>query len=217
MILKLVQADWRSERFLILIASIVSVLLWLTEAGRFEPQSSILATFIYGQFPFLIFFGVMELRKLTQKRRRLLAQLPVTGNSVRISSWVTYFAVIAIACLISTVMLVFYPPAPMWGWRGFAAAGALMIAGFISLAALVRIAHLASSFRRPVRYIVLFGSLLVFVILYIQWSLFFDGQGPFRVDTIVQWERLLPAAVGTAFALIVADILLDRLADDRLH
>jgi hypothetical protein len=43
------------------------------------------------------------------------------------------------------------------------------------------------------------------------------GGGPFRVDGIVQWDWLAMAALSATFVLIVADILLDRLAGNRLR
>jgi hypothetical protein len=110
MIIKLLQTELRSERFLILLAAIASALMWLSETAlRSDDTSATFATLLYGQLPFPILFAFIAARKLTQKRERLLAQLPVTGMPVRISSWLSYLVVIAIACLITAVMLAVYP------------------------------------------------------------------------------------------------------------
>jgi hypothetical protein len=216
MMLKLVQADLRSNQVLILVAALVSPLLWLGEAGRSVPGSSTLDVLIYGQFPFLILFAVLEMRRLAQKRRRLCAQLPVTATTVRISSWLSYLVIIAIASLISAVILIFYPPVPQWGWSGFVAAGALLSASFLSLAALLRIFWLGMFMRSPAKFIVWVAVVLIWLLLNRQWGLIFNGEGPFRVDTVIQWEPLLAVVIGAAFALVLADILLDRLTDNHL-
>lgn len=227
MILKLLRTELRSESLLILLASIVSVLMWLSEtAARNGDQSATLATLIFGQFPFPILIGVIAVRKQIQKRGRLLAQLPVTGIAIRISSWLSYFVVIGIACVISAVILALYPITPRpggfasalpnTGWANVAAVGALMVAAFITVAALVRTFHLGLSVRRTAQYFVFPAWVIVILLLRKLWLSFFDPAGPFRIGGILQWDMLLPMALGSAFALIVADILLDRLVDNRL-
>lgn len=216
MILKLVQADLRADRVLILVAAVVSVLLWQGEVGRFEPGASTLGTFIYGQFPFLILVAITELRKLIQKRRRLLAQLPLTATAIGVSRWLTLLAVIAIACLISAVMLALFPPESRWGWSGFAGAGVLLIAGFLCLAAMMRIFWLAFAMRMPANLIVGLVDIWLYVFLWEQAMTFVQGGGPFRVGSVIQWQQALLAAAGTAFLLMAADVLLDRLTDNHL-
>lgn len=67
------------------------------------------------------------------------------------------------------------------------------------------------------RYIIWPAVVLVCLLLNQQWGLLFNGEGPFRVDGIIDWERLMSAALGAAFVLTAADVLLDRFTDDRLR
>ena len=230
MIIRLLQTELRSQKNLILLASAVSVLMWISETAlRSGDTSATFSTLIYGQLPFPILVGVLGVRRVTQKRGRLLAQLPVSGIAARTASWLSYLLIVAIASLITAVMLALYPidvkPVPVTaldraypdlGWTLAAAVGALMIACLTAIVALTRISRLIVSIRRPLQIAVLLAGLLVLVLLYSQWKLFTGGQGPFWVDRVIQWDLLGMAALGSAFALIVADILLDRLVDNRL-
>ena len=231
MIMKLAKMELRADGLLILIASMVSALMWLSETAlRDGDTSATFSTLIYGQIPFPILFAVLGVRKLNQKRGRLLAQLPVSGIAVRISSWLSYLSVIAVACLISAIMLALYPidvklapvtaldrAFPDSGWTLIAAVGALMIAMFTSMVALARISLLASSMRRPTRIVVVSGGCLVLILLFAQWSRFAAGEGPFWVNRVIQWDTLAVATLSAALAFVVADILLDHLVDNRLR
>jgi hypothetical protein len=55
------------------------------------------------------------------------------------------------------------------------------------------------------------------MLLFAQWILFLNGEGPFRIGNSIQWGKFGTMALGAAFALILADILLDRLVDNRLR
>jgi hypothetical protein len=91
-----------------------------------------------------------------------------------------------------------------------------LIASFLSVAALVRTFWLGIFMRSPVKFVVWLTVVLVYWLLNSQWGLMFRGEGPFRVDSAIQWEPLLAAAIGLACVLIMADILLDRLTDNYL-
>jgi hypothetical protein len=101
--------------------------------------------------------------------------------------------------------------------------GGLMVAMITAIVALARISHRSASIPQPGQFLVPLGCFLGCVLLYSQWILFASGGGPFRADIIVQadriihWDLLATAALGTAFALVVADILIDRLADNHLR
>ena len=231
MILKLVKTELRADGTLILAASIVSALLWLSETAlRSTDTSATFSTLIYGQLPFPVLLSVLGVRMVNQKRERLFAQLPVSGFAVRVSGWLCYLVVIAIACLITTAVLALYPiqvkttpvtmldrAYPDMGWILVASVGALMIAMLTAVAAVARISQLTGSIRAPLRIVIALGGLLVCILLYSQWKQFAAGEGPFRLDGIVRWDLLGAAALGATFVMIVADVLLDRLADNHLR
>lgn len=216
MILKLLRTDLQSEWLAILLTAAVSFALWITSIGMEMPGYTTSGRVILGLLPFPLLFARLALKRGVQQRRRLLAQLPVTATAIRISSWLSYFTIVAIAYLIGVAMLLISPPAPGWGWIGFAEDAGRTIAVFTCWAALWRIFALAMFMRSPFKYILPQATVFLFVGLLIAAEWFFGGKMPSRDDVTVPWTLFLQVTAGTALALILVDILLDRFVDSQV-
>jgi hypothetical protein len=216
MILKLLRADLQSDWMPIFVTTAVSIVMWIGDIGRALPGFTTIDTVIFGPWPFAVLIIGLGIRRLVQKRRRLLAQMPVTAMAIRISSWLSYFTIVAIACLIGVAILAISPPAPQWGWSGIALVAGRLIAVFTCLVALVRIFMLGTSMRGPFKYIVPVAAAVLLLFLWGGAGMFLEGRGPLHGHAIAPWTLFLWVAAGISLALIAIDILLDRFADNHL-
>jgi hypothetical protein len=216
MILKLVRTELQSAWLLILVTWVVSFQMWMGDIGRAMPGYTTPDTVFFGPWPFPILLAGLGVRRLIQKRRRLYAQLPVTAMAIRVSSWLSYFFIVAIAYLIGVVILAISPPAPEWGWSGLALLAGRFVAVFTCVVALVRIFVLGLSMQPPFKLIVPVAAAALFFILWAEAGMVIEGRGPLHGHSIAPWTLFSWAAAGIAAVLIMVDILLDRFADNYL-
>lgn len=216
MITQLIATRLRSEAKLLSIVGAGLVIVWLLMATLVVRGYPTGASTVVGAVALVLVAAGCRGRELTQKRERLLAQLPVTGLEIRIAHWLTMLIVLATPIV---VWLVLFSRRilPYTDAAGIAAAVALILSAVIIFIALVEIGNNAGSFKPPYKVGVRTGVLLFFFLLLLQIGLLSEREGPFVTGKVVDWALVLPVFIGTAIALIVADILLDQLADHRLR